>query len=175
MAWLLLGEPLGYMGLAGCLLSLTGAALIAHPPFLFGGHADWGPRRLLGTVCGILSPVFGAGTAYCVRRIAKKEPALVVALWFHIVTVGLLVWPLAAGWPQAAQAVELRDAALLLGISCSSFCAQLLMTRAFQIVPAARASALSFMGVIYSHILVGVTRLSLECHQGVTGVSPGHS
>lgn len=71
--------------------------------------------------------------------------------------MGLLLWPLLGGWPQAAVMLEGRDAALLFGISCSSFCAQLLMTRAFQLLPAARAASLSFLGVVYSHALVSAT------------------
>jgi hypothetical protein len=73
---------------------------------------------------------------------------------FCVLQVGLLVWPLLAGWPQAAVMVSARDAALLLGISCTSFSAQLLMTRAFQLLHAARASSLNFLGVVYSHALV---------------------
>jgi drug/metabolite transporter (DMT)-like permease len=169
MGRLLLNEPLGWVGAAGCLISLTGATVISHPPFLFGGHSTWGPQRLLGTLCGIASPCFGAGTGYCIRRIQKQEPALVVALWFHTVTVGLLVWPLLAGWPQAAAMVEARDAGLLVGISCSSFCAQLLMTRAFQLLPAARAASLNFLGVVYSHALVSgvLAKHTICCHNGV--------
>lgn len=154
MGALLLGEPLGWIGAAACLISLFGAVIISHPPFLFGGHADWGHHRLLGTLCGMASPCFGAGAGYCIRRIQKTEPALVVALWFHLVTVGVLMWPLIAGFPQAPVLVSAADAGLLVGIAASSFCAQLLMTRAFQLLPAARASALSFMGVVYSHALV---------------------
>lgn len=153
MGYLLLHEPLGWLGAAGCLISLVGATIVSHPPFLFGGHSQWGQQRMLGTLCGIASPCFGAGTGYCIRRIQKQEPALVVALYFHICTVGLLVWPLLAGWPQAAVMVSARDAALLLGISCTSFSAQLLMTRAFQLLHAAHASSLNFLGVVYSHAL----------------------
>jgi drug/metabolite transporter (DMT)-like permease len=158
MGYFLLNEPLGWLGAAGCLISLAGATVVSHPPFLFGGHTEWSKQRMLGTLCGIASPCFGAGTGYCIRRIQKQEPALVVALWFHTVTVSLLIWPLLAGWPQAAVMVAAKDAALLLGISCSSFCAQLLMTRAFQLLPAARAASLNFLGVVYSHALVRFAR-----------------
>lgn len=68
MARLLLAEPLGLKGALGCLVSLTGVAVVAHPPFLFGGHQQWGKRRLLGTVCGVLSTFLGSGTSYAVRR-----------------------------------------------------------------------------------------------------------
>lgn len=85
MGYLLLNEPLGWAGAAGCLVSLIGAVIISHPPFLFGGHAQWSNKRLLGTLYGVASPCFGAGVGYCIRRIQKSEPALVVALWFHTV------------------------------------------------------------------------------------------
>ncbi|WIA38341.1 hypothetical protein OEZ86_001675 [Tetradesmus obliquus] len=153
MARLLLNEPLGLTGAAGCLVSVAGVTILAHPPFLFGGHSSWGQQRLLGTLAGVASTLFASGTSYTIRRIGQKEPALVVALWFHTTTMALMVWPLLLGLPQHAKAVAPRDCLLLLGIATSSFFAQLLMTRSFQIMPAARAAAVSFTGVIYSHIL----------------------
>jgi hypothetical protein len=79
-------------------------------------------------------------------RIGQKEPALVVALWFHSVTIALMVWPLLLGLPEHAKLVAARDCLLLLGIATTSFFAQLLMTRSFQLIPAARAAAVSFTG-----------------------------
>jgi drug/metabolite transporter (DMT)-like permease len=79
-------------------------------------------------------------------RIGQKEPALVVALWFHCVTIALMVWPLLLGLPEHAELVAPHDCLLLLGIAASSFFAQLLMTRSFQIMPAAQAAAVSFTG-----------------------------
>jgi uncharacterized membrane protein len=153
MAQLLLNERLGPRGLLGCLVSVVGVTILAHPPFLFGGHDDWGQRRLLGTLCGVLSTLFASGTSYCVRKIGTREPALVVALYFHTVTIALMAPPLLLGFPEAAKPVAHVDCLLLLGIAASSFCAQLLMTRSFQLIPAAKAAAVSFMGVLYSHIL----------------------
>lgn len=48
----LLGEPLGGRGAGGAALSLVGLVVLMHPPFLAGGHADWGPQRLLGVLFG---------------------------------------------------------------------------------------------------------------------------
>jgi drug/metabolite transporter (DMT)-like permease len=79
-------------------------------------------------------------------RIGQQEPALVVALWFHSVTIALMVWPLLLGLPEHAKLVAPRDCLLLLGIATTSFFAQLLMTRSFQLIPAARAAAVSFTG-----------------------------
>jgi drug/metabolite transporter (DMT)-like permease len=57
-----------------------------------------------------------------------------------------MIWPLLLGLPEHAKPVVPHDCLLLLGIATSSFFAQLLMTRAFQIIPAARAAAVSFTG-----------------------------
>ncbi|KAF8062013.1 SEPTIN3 [Scenedesmus sp. PABB004] len=156
VAWALLGEPLGARGLLGCAVSLAGVVVLAHPPFLFGGHGQWrvaGNQRLAGTLSGVASTLAGSGAALCVRRIGKREAALTVALWFHTATVVLMAPLLAAGWPQPATAMAPRDCVLLAGIACSSFCAQLLMTRAVQLVAAARAAAVGFTGVLWSHAL----------------------
>eukprot|EP00878_Enallax_costatus_P039758 GHUV01045656.1.p1 GENE.GHUV01045656.1~~GHUV01045656.1.p1 ORF type:complete len:128 (+),score=19.18 GHUV01045656.1:642-1025(+) len=83
MARFLLAEPLGVRGVVGSLISVAGVVVLAHPPFLMGGHAEWSHKRLIGTLCGVASTLFATGTGYAVRRIGKKEPALTVALWFQ--------------------------------------------------------------------------------------------
>jgi drug/metabolite transporter (DMT)-like permease len=63
LAWLVLSESfpwLGWLGLAAC---LGGVALVAHPPFLFGGHQQWGATRLEGVAVDVASACFGAGGA----------------------------------------------------------------------------------------------------------------
>jgi hypothetical protein len=34
---------------------------------LFGGHTDWGPKRVGGTLFGITSAVFATGAFICIR------------------------------------------------------------------------------------------------------------
>jgi drug/metabolite transporter (DMT)-like permease len=68
MARLLLNEPLGLTGAAGCFVSVAGVTILAHPPFLFGGHSSWGHKRLLGTLSGVASTLFASGTSYTIRR-----------------------------------------------------------------------------------------------------------
>lgn len=66
-----------------------------------------------------------------------------------------MIWPLLVGIPQDAQLVALHDCLLLLGIATTSFFAQLLMTRSFQLIAAARAAAVSFTGeLLYGRLLV---------------------
>ncbi len=81
VAWIFLKEPLGMQGLLGCAVARGGVVVLAHPPFLFGGHGGWGRARVAGTLFGVVSPFFAAGVGYSTRRIGKSEPAVVVALW----------------------------------------------------------------------------------------------
>lgn len=77
-----------------------------------------------------------------------------VALWFHLTTICLTVWPLLFGLPEHARLVASHDCLLLLGIALTSFSAQLMMTRSFQITTAARAAAVGFTGQFLFLILV---------------------
>jgi drug/metabolite transporter (DMT)-like permease len=150
LAWVLRGEPMGLGGAAGVLASFAGVVVLAHPPFMFGGHAEWGPRRAAGTSVGLLSALFAAGAFVCIRAIGKGEPALVVALWFHSAALFSAV-PLALGWPERAVALSAGDAGLLLAVAAASFLGQLLITRGLQSEPAARASAVNFSQVLWSY------------------------
>lgn len=81
IARLLLGEPLGLQGAAGCGVSVAGVVLLAHPPLLFGGHAAWGRTRLLGTLAGVASTLFASGTSTVIRSIGQREVRLRRRLW----------------------------------------------------------------------------------------------
>ncbi len=147
LAWLIRGEPLSITGALGCLASFLGVVLLAHPPFLFGGHASWGHTRIVGTVAGLMSALLGAAAFISIRYIGRSEPALVVAMWFHTATLMMSSVPLAAGWPDRAVLPSLGDAALLVAVALSSFSAQLYLTRGFQLESATRASATNFTQV----------------------------
>ena len=43
-----------WAGICGC---FTGNALVAHPPFIFGGHGDWGLDRIGGVLAAVASNV----------------------------------------------------------------------------------------------------------------------
>ena len=43
-----------WCGVLGC---LTGNLLIAHPPFLFGGHEEWGKERIMGILFALSGTV----------------------------------------------------------------------------------------------------------------------
>lgn len=176
LARLVLGEPLGARGAAGCLVSLAGVAFICQPPFLFGSHtaaaaaasaADGGGAgRMLGSAFGLAAAVLSSGSYLSIRKLGGAEPAPVVALAFHTATIAMSVPPLALGWPRRAAALSAHDASLLAAVAATSFFAQLLMTRALQCANAARVSAASFTQVIYSYALS-----ALAFGEGVTLVN----
>jgi drug/metabolite transporter (DMT)-like permease len=195
LARLVRGEPLSGAGAAGCLASFAGVVLLAHPPFLFGGHAEWGPARVAGTAAGLASALLAAGAFISIRcaaggagaaaaaarpqhtpsprqplvgsrtkaaapaaklprpalprrrAIGKSEPPLIVALAFHTCTLALSAAPLACGWPERAVLPGPGDAGLLTAVAACSFCAQLYMTRGYQLESATRASAASYTQV----------------------------
>lgn len=60
-------EFLGLLGVTGCTFSLIGMVVLMHPPMLFGGHTDWGVRRLLGTLFGVIASVFATGAFISIR------------------------------------------------------------------------------------------------------------
>jgi drug/metabolite transporter (DMT)-like permease len=81
------------------------------------------------------------------RFIGKSEPAIVVALYFHMSTAVLSGIPLAFSWPQAAKAISWFDALMLVGVAAGSFLGQLFMTRSLQLENASLISSLNFSQV----------------------------
>lgn len=177
-AWAIMREPLGLRGLAGVIISLGGLLLLTHPPFLFGSspssstpssssalHGDgsvgvstahaggWDEQRLLGSMFGLLSAILSAGAFISIRYIGKSEPALVVSVYFHVCAAASSIGPLAAGLPAPARWPSGGQWVLLLGIAGCSFWGQILIGRSFQLLHAARASAINLMQVVYSYLL----------------------
>lgn len=152
VAYLVLKEALGWPGALGCLASLTGVVVVTHPPFVFGGSSDHEESQMLGSLFGVVAALFSAGAFLAIRKVGTSEPALVVALFFHIGATTLSSLPLMIGWPDRAVSPSLMDNVYLVIVAVTSFLAQLLMTRGFQLTSAAIASAILFSQVMYSYI-----------------------
>ena len=88
-------------------------------------------------------PVLGLAASTYPEKPSPFIPS-VLSMHFHTAAVVMSTLPLAVGWPQAAVVPSLSDAALLLAVAVTSFGAQLLLTRSFQLLPAARASSINF-------------------------------
>ncbi|EFJ41921.1 hypothetical protein VOLCADRAFT_67693, partial [Volvox carteri f. nagariensis] len=158
-AWAIMNEPLGFRGISGVLISLCGLILLTRPPLLFGHQDDYttagsasaaaggDKQRLFGSMFGLLSAVLSAGAFISIRYIGKSEPALVVSVYFHVCAAASSIVPLAAGLPAPAVWPTGVGWALLLGVACCSFWGQILIGRGFQLMNAARASAINLTQV----------------------------
>lgn len=146
LAALVLHEALGRRWLAGTLVSLAGVALVARPGPL--GGAGWGLDPFATGVA--VAGAFLSGCAYVtVRRLAREEHPLVIVLYFPMVTLpatlpGLLrdgVWPRGPEWGWLA------------GVGVLAQLGQVWLTRGLQHEPAARATALAYLQVVFAAVL----------------------
>lgn len=165
LAAALLSEPLGWRGILGCFASFLGMLLVVRPPFLFAwlstDHSQiemdsahhWSEGRTIGTVFGILSAVLAAGAYLAIRRIGEKETSLTIAAWFHSAAVTHSVVLLLIGRPQAPMVPSILDWVCLTGIAVSSFLANILLNRGFQLNKAAIASSVNYTQVVYTHLI----------------------
>ncbi|GAB4823829.1 hypothetical protein N2152v2_010875 [Parachlorella kessleri] len=157
IAWLLLGERFGLLTALGCLASMGGVVLVAQPPFVFGsateGHEGWTQERTIGMGYAILGALLTSCAYIVIRIIGRREPPLVLAMSFHTAgMVGTGIPPL-FGKPSPAVMPSPLDCVWLLSIGLTSFAAQLLLNRGFQIEVAVKASAVNYTQVIYAHAL----------------------
>ena len=176
LAFYLLKEPLSWRGFAGCFGSLLGMVLVVRPPFLFGSQGHTGSssttgtqdqlqpplheqeqeqQRLIGALFGLASAFLAAGAYLSIRIIGNKETPLTVAVWFHLAASLHSYAFCALSIPHPPVLPTPKDWACLVSIACSSFSANILLNRGFQIESAAVASGVNVTQVLYSH-LIGV-------------------
>jgi drug/metabolite transporter (DMT)-like permease len=144
-----LREPLRRVDLTAILLGITGVVLVSRPTVLFGA----GDRALdpLGLAVAIAGAIFSAAVYVVVRRLRATEHPLVVVLQFPLLTVPLTlpfalpvwVWPTPLEW------------AVLLGIGVATQLGQVKMTQALHLEPAGRATAVSYVQILFA-ILLGI-------------------
>jgi drug/metabolite transporter (DMT)-like permease len=122
---------------------------------------EWTSRRLWGVTFGLASAFLAAGAYLTIRVIGKKASAISIAVWFHTAALTHASILLALGWPRPAVWPTLLDWGCLTAIAISSFSANILLNRGFQIETAAVGSAVNTTQVIYSHI-IGIVVLHEE-------------
>ncbi|MCP3983894.1 MAG: DMT family transporter [bacterium] len=140
LAWRLLGESVGRGVAVGVPLSLLGVLLVTGTP---AGDAALDPFAVGVAVAG----AFLSGCAYVVvRRLSRSEHPLVIVLYFPMVTVpATLPWVLANPvWPVGLEWLW------LLGVGVAAQVGQVALTRGMQHEPAARATALSYLQVVFA-------------------------
>ena len=155
-AAIFLREPLRRPDVAGIALGLTGVILVSRPTFLFGAVSPGSdlperaldPTALAVAVCGA---VLSASVYVVVRKLRATEHPLVVVLQFPMLTVPLTL-PLAVPvwvWPTPWEWL------VLIGVGVFTQVGQVKMTQAQHLEPAARATAVSYVQVLFA-ILFGL-------------------
>jgi len=153
LAFLLLGERLGMLQVAGVLGSVAGVVLIAHPPMLFGGHADWGKGRAAAMGALVGAALMAATAITIIRKLASVENSIVMAMWFHLTAFSVSVPALAVGWPKPPQFdIGVFGWSCLLGVGLTSFIAQLLFNRGIQLTTGATAACIASLQVPLAYI-----------------------
>lgn len=143
LAALFLGERVDRALAASIALSTAGVLLVTRPAWLFGAGLALDP---LAVAAGIAGAFFSACAYVGVRKLAATEHPLVIVLYFPLVATpaSLPAMIPVATWPRGAEWLA------LLGIGLFAQVGQIFLTDGFRHEPAARATALSYLQVVFA-------------------------
>ena len=143
LAWLMLGEPIGKRVLAAMALGWLGVLLVAQPAGLLQGGATLALVPVLIAVAGAL---FTAFAYVSVRSLGTSEHPLVIVFYFPLVALPLSL-PMVALNPVLPTPAELL---WLVGVGVFTQLGQVYLTRSLTALPAARATAISYVQVLFA-------------------------
>ena len=143
LAWLMLGEPIGKRVLAAMALGWLGVLLVAQPAGLLQGGVTLALVPVLIAVAGAL---FTAFAYVSVRSLGTSEHPLVIVFYFPLVALPLSM-PLVALNPVLPTPAELL---WLVGVGVFTQLGQVYLTRSLTALPAARATAISYVQVLFA-------------------------
>jgi EamA-like transporter family len=126
---------------------------VAEPPFVFGGGAAWSHRRLEGVLCGLASSFCSSCAFLSIGALGTSERPITMSLWFHCSATLTATVPLLLGIPTPATLPTTMDWVWLLNITWTSFVAQLLISRGFQLLAPSQAAAINLSQVLHAHVL----------------------
>ena len=141
LAWLLLAEPIGRRVGIAVALGWAGVVLVAQPAILSGAA---NPLPTLPVLIGIAGALCTALAYVSVRSLGNSEHPLVIVFYFPLVALPLSL-PALLLQPVMPSARELL---WLLGVGLFTQLGQLGLTRALTALPAAQATAISYVQVL---------------------------
>jgi drug/metabolite transporter (DMT)-like permease len=134
-AWL--GEPVPRGIWRPLALGMLGLVFILQP-----GIALFRPAALVG----LLGAVFAAVAQVGVRRLTLNEPVTKIVFYFSVSSTLIALGPALASWvTPAVDAVP-----VILGLVTAGTLAQLMMTRAYQLAPAAQVGPFIYASVAFA-------------------------
>jgi len=143
---MLLGERVGPREAAGVALGLVGVIFVAQPAFLFGGAGVH--LSPLGVAVGLMGAVFGAAASIVVRKLRTEHP-LVVVFHFPLLVVPLTLPFVVPVWVTPSW----HEWMLLIAVGLVTQFGQVKMTEGLRQEPAARATAISYVQIVFSFVL----------------------
>lgn len=143
LAWLMLGEPIGRRVMLAMGLGWAGVLLVAQPGWLAQGSIALPPLAVLIALGGAL---FTALAYVSVRELGSSEHPLVIVFYFPLVALPLTL-PLVALAPVLPTPGELLG---LIGVGLFTQLGQVTLTRGLTALPAARATAISYVQVAFA-------------------------
>lgn len=145
LAAIFLGERLTKIDFLGVVLSLVGVGLIAQPSIIFGGVSRLDPFDVAIALGGA---IFAAISYVIVRKLRESEHALVVVFYFPLIATP-------ASLPTALPGALLPtwwELGVLLAIGIVTHIAQVAMTKGLHLEEAGRATAVSYLQVVFAFI-----------------------
>lgn len=137
MVWL--GESATKLVVAAIGLGFFGVMLILKPGFspLSAAH-----------FAGINAAIFVAVAMVSIRNLSSTEPTVRIVFYFSFLSTALSAIPMIWSW----QMPNLKVWGIMLGAGFIATKAQLLMTYAYRLAPAAKIGAFAYMNVIFAAI-----------------------
>lgn len=147
-------EKLNWMTWLGIGGTAIGNALVAHPPFVFGGHQEWGATRGVGLALSTLS-VLAMGSTFIVVKMIGKNVHPFVHSTYQISCSVLISAPfLGASYPDKIKLPDgVLDSGLFVLVSLGSIVAQGVTVAALQRGSPTLVTAVMMTNMIYSSVL----------------------
>ena len=148
LAWGALGERAGTRILLAMALGWLGVLLVAQPDWLaqLTGESTMHPLPALAVAIGITGALLTALAYVTVRHLATDEHRSVIIFYFPLISVPMAlpfvllnpIWPNAVEW------------AWLIGVGLFTQLGQIFLTKGLSSMPAARATAINYVQVIFA-------------------------
>jgi drug/metabolite transporter (DMT)-like permease len=160
LGFLLLGEPWRIPEFCATVVSLTGAVLVAKPPFIFASNAQQGPHFYEGVTYALMASVF-AGTAYIFVRLlgtTAKTKWSIVCFWQSVMQVLMSMPCLYLSGQKLDLHVSSAQLGMMLLAGFIGANSQILMTLGMQREKSAAATAMRMSDVAFGFVWQMVSR-----------------
>lgn len=152
LAAIVLREAMRGVDVASVVISLVGVVLVAKPGVLFAKVPMAQPVAPSVVLIALLGAALSAAAYVAVRKSHGAVHPLVVVFWFPLLATPLSVPALVGSfvWPTWTELL------LLVGVGVTTQAAQVFMTEGLHREPAGRATAMSYVQIVFATVLGAV-------------------